>query len=329
MSKKKYSLKIILILLILLAIAAAFFMRNAKKKEAQVVIVPKIVVIKLKGTLITDEDFEKRFITANPDLGDMDDKYYLNVLKKDYAYKLADEIILKRFAAGSGISVSKEELNAELAGMKEGYTGDSFKEMLASEGLTFAGLKTSIEKRLLMQKVLGEKVFSEITVSDNEIADFYHLFKNNYITPERYKIERITVQDEARASEVYELLKSKKIDFGAARDEYSLSENSEDEVEVDYIPASGLTEEVYNAIVELKSGNMTGIINNSDGFHIIKLLDRKKARQLKLEEVKGNIDRLLRENKEKAIYSTFINDLRKENDIVILDDYFKVPSDED
>ena len=45
-------------------------------------------------------------------------------------------------------------------------------------------------------KVLDEKVYSEITISDEEVTAFYNQFKGSFFRPDLFKISKITLQDE-------------------------------------------------------------------------------------------------------------------------------------
>jgi foldase protein PrsA len=290
---------------------------------------PKVPVINISGSPIYAEEFEKAFLEENSQIELLrGDEYYIKVLKKEFAYKLVDEIILTELAVKSNIKVNREEILSELNHMKEGYTKESFDEMLKGEGITIAQLKGSIKKRLTLKKVLDEKVYNDIAVSDDEIADFYNQFKNNFYKPTEYKIEVITVQDEARAKEAYKRLKSKEIDFASAKEEYSILVEPLNVDEREYVPKSGLPEEFEVALLGLKPGRITGIVNTTKGFHILKLDDKKNGYIPSIDDIRDKIKRILLEKKQKMAYRNFIHDYRKEKSVIIFDDYFEAKQNE-
>jgi parvulin-like peptidyl-prolyl isomerase len=295
---------------------------------------PKAFVIKISGNPIFEEEFERLFIESNSEHENLKgDEYYINTMKKDFAYNFADEMLLYKLASASGIRVNPEELSDELELIKNGYTKETFDEMLKSEELTLEKLEVMTRKRLLLKKVLDEKIYSGIIVTDDEIKEFYRRFKSSFFVPDEYKIDKITVEDETRAKEVYEKLTKKKrkarMDFKKAKERYSLVEEDEDETEKrEYFPRSGLPEEFDNALEGLKEGKITPIINTAKGYHILKLIDIRKGHTPSIDKVKAKIERLIRERKEKKAYGSFMKDYRKEKGVVVNDEYFEVQKDE-
>ena len=314
-------------LVILLVVVFAFLLlilRSCGSEQVKKIVSAKGDVIKTKKEDISVREFENRFLKENPQVELLrGDESYILPLKKDFAFKLADDLILRALAEESNIKVSDDEVLAEINKMKEGYTEDTFKETLKQEKVTIKEITESIMDRLTIKKVLDEKVYKGITISDDEIAEFYNQFKNVFYKPEEFKISEISVKDEAKAKEILESLKTKKIEFENAAKENA--HPTEEELNKDaYLQESGLPEEFVNAIRGLAPGSLTGIIKNSEGYHILKLEDKINGHIPKIEEVKSNIERMIREKKEKIAYSKFMEKYRKEMGVVISDEYFKI-----
>ncbi|MFC1856178.1 peptidyl-prolyl cis-trans isomerase [Thermodesulfobacteriota bacterium] len=326
MSKK---VKLISIFAVVVLFLAALFI-FIKKKEKEVVIVPKVTIISMQGQEVFKEDFERDFLEENPHLNlDRGDEYYLNALKREYAHSRAEEMLLKRIAKREKVTVVSEEVTKEIERLMDGYSKMSFNEMLKSEGMTLDELRRLTLTRLILQKVLNEIIYKDITISDDEVSAFYNQFKSSFHHPEQYKIKKITVEDEIRAKEAYEKLKKKEIDFDTATEEYSIVLDPTNIDEQDYIEKSGIPEEFESAFSSLKPGNITNVINTPKGFHILKLEDVKPERIASIDEVSTRIERILREQKEKKAYSIFMNEAKQKYNLYIFDDYFKVKKDEE
>ena len=324
MGNKSTNMKRIILLVLLLIIAALILLRKNSRQQKTDLIKPKVAIIKMKGRVIFAEEFDEAFMQENPQLKiGREDEYYLNALKKEFAYELIDDILLLKLAEQSGITVKYDEVSAEMALLKDGYTKESFDSMLENEGLSEDDIKNLTKKRLLIKKILDEKIYHDITITDEEINNFYEHFKVSFLMPEQYKIAKITVQDESRAKEVSERLMAKEITFEAAMEEYSEFIEPLEPEGKGYVPKSGIPEEFENALTELKTGEISNIINTANGFHILKFIDIKKEHIAPLEEVKERIERMLREQKEKLAYREFMSEYRKEMEVYIYDDYFE------
>jgi foldase protein PrsA len=300
-------------LLILLALP---IIRFYQKKKAEAEKAPELFVIKINGKTIYEKKFEKIFEENNAELErQKGDEYYINTLKKEYAYTLANELMLIKFALEYDISVTKKEVLEEIDRIKEGYTDESFKETLKHEGITLDKLKDSTKNRLLLKKVSEKKVYNDIVITDDEVLDFYK--------QDEYKIDQITFQDEALALTIYNEIKSGETDFASAQEKYSSGAEPLGAKDAGYIPKSGFPEEFEEALETLKSGEMAEVIHSAFGYHILMLQDKKGKHIPKIDKLKDKIKRILREKKEKTAYSNFMNNLRKEKRIVINDDYFK------
>ena len=175
-------------LLILLTLP---IIRFYQKKIAEAEKAPQAFIIKINGETIYEKEFKKKFEENNDELERLKgDEYYLNTLKKEYAYTLANELMLLKFALDSGIYVTDNEVLKEIDKIKEGYTDESFEETLEQEDITLEKLKESTKNRILLKKVLEEKVYNEIVITDNEIEDFYKKYKNNFYKQDEYKIDQ-------------------------------------------------------------------------------------------------------------------------------------------
>ncbi len=318
--------KIILIFLLFASIGAGIYYSYWQQK-VEVTEKKEDIVIRAGGKAITSAGFEKRFAKENPYVKrDKSDEYYLQALKKAFAYKLADELILLEIARASGIDVTDSEIFQELDNIKEGYDKKSFDEMLKSEGLTVEKLRGYTRKRLTLKRVLNKRVFRDISVTVDEAKAFYNKYKSSFVKPREYKINRVSFQTEEEAKEALAKLKSRELDFEA------ITPKEHDPASVDplgignvgYVPKSGLLQEFEEALDDLKIGDITDVIHTAYGYYILKLEALNKERIPEFGEVKDEITRRLREKKEKAVYGAFMKKYKDENEVVINDEYFKV-----
>ena len=86
---------------------------------------------------------------------------------------IAQEILLAK-AAELKVQLPQAELDTAEANAKKNIPLDVFQQQLTQRGLTEADMPEGLRRELLAQKVLTREVTDKITVSDQEITDFFN-----------------------------------------------------------------------------------------------------------------------------------------------------------
>lgn len=154
---------------------------------------------------------------------------------------------------------------------------------------------------------------------EQRALELYKAEPKRSTTPELVKVQSILISEKGRtrdaaltrAKEVYELAKSGKQDFLslAARysDDPSLSKNGGD---LGLSPPSSFVEPVRNAIEAMTKGDVRGPIESDYGFHVVRLVERKKPERLPFEAVKKDLIAAEREKLENARVQQAVFEIR-------------------
>ena len=228
---------------------------------------------------ITKSDFEKQ----------LKDRY-----GKDMLYEMmAQDVITKKY------KVSDDDVDKELQKAKNQY-GDQFKNVLKNNGLKDeADFKNQIKFKLAMNEAIKK------SITEKDVKDHYK--------PE-IKASHILVSDENEAKEI-----KKKLDAGASFEELAKQESQdllskEKGGDLGYFNSGRMAPEFETAAYKLKVGQISNPVASPNGYHIIKLTDKKALKPY--DEVKDSI----RKNIEEARISDPIfgkkllqNELKKAN----------------
>ena len=188
------------------------------------------------------------------------------------------------------LSVSDKEVDAELATYIENSGGDdAFAAALQQSGMTEKQFKENIVQFLSLQKLLEPR----IDVTDEEMKAFFEENKEAMAEPAQVEASHILVEDEEKAKEVAKKLKDGG-DFAKLAKEYSTDKSNADKGgELGFFTADKMVPEFSEAAFAMKQDEISDPVKTSHGFHIIKVTNKKDAKEAvykdSLDLIKGQI----------------------------------------
>jgi len=151
----------------------------------------------------------------------------------------------------------------------------------------------------------------------------YHLIKVEEADPAKGEIHArhilFRVQpgeaDMKRAKAQIEQIRAqaiKGVDFGTLARRYSKYKGpAGSDGDLGYLPLSVFSADFRAALDTLELGQVSPVLLNPQGFHIFKVDDRQAERAYTIDEIKQDLPELVRQQKLKEQYDTFVADLRK------------------
>ncbi|QMV75371.1 peptidylprolyl isomerase [Comamonas piscis] len=176
--------------------------------------------------------------------------------------------------------------------------------------------ETAAAERIASDKVLSDAYWAKIDkdrapdmkLVDAQVKAAYQVNKDKYQAPEQAHVAHILIanKDEAKAKEQIEKLRQEAAsgaDFAKlAKDNSSDSNSALKGGDLGPIPRGQTAPEFEAAAFALnKPGELSPVIKTQFGYHIIKLIEKKPARTMSLEEVKPQLEKqFLQEASQKA-----------------------------
>ncbi|MDR1997081.1 MAG: peptidylprolyl isomerase [Candidatus Margulisbacteria bacterium] len=147
----------------------------------------------------------------------------------------------------------------------------------------------SIKAEVMTNQYVKDEI-SKLTVSDSEISAHYNASKEKYTLPEAVRASHILVDTEAEAQALLQELKGGK-DFAAAAREKSIDTGSAQRGgDLDFFTRGQMVEPFEKVAFALQSGELSKApVQTQFGWHIIKVTERRAAKQQTLAEVKADI----------------------------------------
>src|ERR1700681_1049249 len=146
----------------------------------------------VNGVNITRTEVDKFYRTQlNPDSPEPSQdeslSLHLNILDE-----LINNQILLQKAKRMGLEAADGEVEDKFTESKSPYTEDEFQRQLKARGYTVDDLKVAIRQQLSIQKVINREVVAKITVTDQDVQDFYNQNRAQFnVSEPQYRLAQI------------------------------------------------------------------------------------------------------------------------------------------
>jgi peptidylprolyl isomerase len=182
---------------------------------------------------------------------------------------------------------------------------------------TVAGL-ARLRDQYLVESYLAEvgKVPDDYP-SDEEVQKVYAAEKESLQLPRRYRVSQIFIADDGdkeatrkRAQEIADTLKDEPGEFAALA-----KRNSNDTAsaarggDLGWLAEAEITPEIRTAVADLSKGEISAPVAGRSGFHILLLQEKREAGPAPLDEVKGELANLLRNQRAALNRETHVSTL--------------------
>lgn len=295
----------------------------------------------VNGKEIMRGDVEKNFRSRlNPDSPAPSHEEALSLKLSILDELINSEILLER-ANKMNLSASDAEVEDKFSESKSPYTEEEFQRKLKESGLTVDDLKSDIRRQTSIQKLLNREVVAKISITDQDITDFYNQNRAQFNLAEpQYHIAQIVVTprpdpsihnrkndkaaNEAEAGRKAAVLAQKLsagADFAQLAMDYSEDATSSTGGDLGYNPQSSFNRSdplLKRTVLAMKPGEVSHPIQLRDGRYVIlKLIGKETAGQRELSDaqVREGIRQMLRNRKEQLLRAAYLTTARDESHV--------------
>lgn len=212
----------------------------------------------------------------------------------------------------------------KVAGSKEAYE----KEITSSYGMTVEEYEAFLKEIVIASDIndkLREEISKDITVSDEEISEYYEKNKaSKYTTKAGADTYNILLDSEEKAKEVRAQIKNLD-DFKKQADTYNTDSTKGKGGYLGWVEYenSGMVEEFDAAFKKLKNGEVSQPVKSKYGWHLITVANVQGEEKVKtLEEVKEEVSEAIKSEKVTEAYNKKIEELKKEYNVKTYTDRF-------
>lgn len=221
---------------------------------------------------------------------------------------LSERELLLQKAQKENIEVSdaqvKELVNDLL--VQSGMTWQEWEQQLVNSGQIPDAILEEYKFNMIISELLNKKVYSQIQISETEIANYY---QNHIDDFSLIRASHILLDNEEDGRMVVSLIQNGG-DFAQLAKEYSIDQYSASEGgDLEYFTRTQMVPQFSDVAFNLEVGQVSNIVKTNYGYHIIKVVAKKKV---PFSEAKEQIKPALLRAKEFTGANTYLQQLKKE-----------------
>lgn len=274
---------------LLLMFALSVSIARAAETEVQARPIDQIMVV-VNDDVITRHELDARIDVVVAQLKKQGTPLpEIVVLEKQILERMIGDLLQVQFAKETGLRVDDAQLDKALGRIAQQNKLASlaaFRAKLEQEGINFNKFREEIRAEILTVRLREREVDSKLVISDNEIDNYLANQAKQSGKGEELKLAHImVVVPEQASAEKIQTFKTRaeqalaKLRGGAPFAQvaagYSDANDALKGGDLGWRPADRLPAMFAEAIQKLQPGEVTGILRSPNGFHILKLLERR------------------------------------------------------
>jgi peptidyl-prolyl cis-trans isomerase SurA len=252
---------------------------------------------------------EGKFVSVN--------EYLTNLKLREKIDLLIDDVLIRQQAKKFKLEVSDKEIDGIIDSLKKQYLIDDkeLRQKLKEDNISYDDFVAGLRSNVLKSRLLGRVISPEVNVTEKDLRQYYDKHKEEFVD-EEYKLMQIFISGQQadgqkRITSAYELLQEGK-SFEIVAKEYSDDTKSAAVGgDIGYVKKADLIPQLRAAVGFLTPGVYSSIIVTPYGFHILKLVEKKKGDVLTYEMAKDSIQEKIVQQESEKRYKEYVGKLRK------------------
>jgi len=236
--------------------------------------------------------------------------------------RIVEQKLFAQEARRLGLKPDEERLTTALDGIANQAGGrETLEAQLAKAGTSYQRLADNLREGDLAQVYVDTKIVAGVTVSDEELKQYYDANPTTFQMPDQVRARHILIKVAEDADEVAvaeartraEAARSRVLageEFAKVAIEVSEDPSAGNGGDLGVFTADRMVEPFSKAAFALEPGAVSELVRTTFGFHVIKVEERRPAGVTPFEEAKEPLKRALRMSKIQGAIRDTIERLR-------------------
>jgi peptidyl-prolyl cis-trans isomerase SurA len=237
----------------------------------------------------------------------------LQKARQDLLDQLIENKLLEQEGKNKKIEVPERDVDAAIQQIlqQNQASENDLKAMLVKEGITLSTYRRRIHDELVRIRLINREIKSKIVIKEEDLRKIYQDNLAKFTDPAEVKVQQIffgipqlateaqvaSIRQEALA--VLERARSGE-DFAELAGKYSQGPEAREGGVLGFFKHNELKPELEESAFKLQVGQVSGLIRSPEGFHILRVLERKGGEPKPFAEVGSQIrDEVMQAESEK------------------------------
>lgn len=222
------------------------------------------------------------------------------LLEKQLLERMVTNRVLQQVGRDTGVRIEDAQLERAIARLAQEnkMSVEAFRNNMVEDGVDFVKFREEVRNEIVVTRLREREVDSKIVVSDAEIDTYlrtqqaagrneeYNLLHILFTVPEAASPDQIQAR-RARADEALAKLKGG-ADFKQISASYSDAPNALQGGELGWRAPGRLPNIFVQTVTSMKVGDLSGVLRSPNGFHILKLVEkRSNVQQVVVQQTKA------------------------------------------
>ena len=260
----------------------------APAADAKIRLIDRIVAV-INNEVITQRDLDDRLKLAMQQLSRQGTPLPpQEVLEKQLLERLITERVQLQFAKETGVRVDDAQLDGSLQriAQQNKLSLEAFRTAVERDGVSFAQFREEIRNEILLSRLREREVDNKTVVTDSEIDNFLNTRATQLGGEEEFNLAHILVRVPEQASpeqlkerlgrteQALSAIKSN-ANFAQVAASYSDAPDAMQGGMLGWRTSNRLPALFVETLMKLQPGEYSPILRSPNGFHILKLLERR------------------------------------------------------
>jgi len=242
-------------------------------------------------------------------------------LKERSLETLINEKLVEQRIKELGLTVGDPELNAAIEDVqiKNNLTAEQLQAAVEAQGMSFEDYRQQLKNEILRYKLLGREVNYKVQVTSSEVREYFREHIDEYRAKPKLRVSSLSFEVPANISEAEMAELNKQVDV--TRDLLMDGEDFDKVLEAQgdaafggdmgYLVKEDLTEQLQQALAGLEVGQVSEPVQMNNQLHLFMVTEYNPGDINLFDRVKGDIEKILEQQKTDARFKEWAKELRE------------------
>ena len=269
------------------------------------------VVVRVDDSVLTLAEFNEYFEPIKMSCEDRqtEDSVTIRQARLRFLLQLVEEMIILRRADEIHLHISLQELDEAVRDFQKDHSEAGFEYLFLKQAISFEAWKERLKRRLLVEKVIRKELFKEVSVTPQEIKDYYDKHWKEWSHGEEIRARHILLPSKDEAKNILKRLQDGD-DFATLARLHSVAPEAQNGGDMGYVARGQLPGCLEKPLFDLEPGAVSPVVKTPYGFHIFQAIEKRETGKPNIEECIEKIREGIQKERLEAAYGSWLAKLR-------------------